>query len=146
MTEIRISNDPKELDVGLIHRFLSEESHWARGISLDMVRRSIAHSLNFGLFSGPAQVGYARVVSDHAGFAYLQDVFVLEAYRGRGLSRQLVAAVLAHPALRDVRRFMLLSSTARGLYEKFGFAAPARPEIIMELALPDTLAGIKPRG
>ena len=145
MTEIRISNDPLELDVELIHRFLSEESHWARDISLDLVRRSIAHSLNFGLFAGAAQVGYARVVTDHASFAYLQDVFVLEAYRGRGLSRQLVAAVLAHPAVRDVRRFMLLSSTARGLYEKFGFAAPARPEIIMELAVPATLAGMKPR-
>ena len=133
MTAFRISNDPKDLDVEAIHRFLSEESHWARGISIDLVRRSIEHSLNFGLFSGTVQVGYARVVTDHATFAYLQDVFVLEAYRGRGLSRQLVAAVLAHPAVRDVRRFMLVSSTARGLYEKFGFAPPKRPEIHLEI-------------
>lgn len=136
MSDVRISNDPAELDVEVIHRFLSEESHWARGISLDLVRRSIAHSVNFGLFIGDAQVGYARVVTDYAGFAWLQDVFVLKSHRGRGLSRSLVAAVMAHPALRDVRRFMLVSSTARGLYEKFGFTAPARPEIIMERTVP----------
>ncbi|MCA3070140.1 MAG: GNAT family N-acetyltransferase [Rhodocyclaceae bacterium] len=136
MSDVRISNDQAELDVEVIHRFLSEESHWARGISLDLVRRSIAHSINFGLFIGDAQVGYARVVTDYAGFAWLQDVFVLKSHRGRGLSRTLVAAVVAHPALRDVRRFMLVSSTARGLYEKFGFTAPARPEIIMERTVP----------
>lgn len=144
MTEIRISNDPTDLDVEAIHRFLSEESPWARGISLALVRRGIEHSLNFGLFCGPVQAGYARVVTDYATFAYLQDVFVLEAYRGRGLSRQLIAAIMAHPDVRDVRRFMLVSSSARGLYEKFGFAAPAKPEIIMEITVSNAYSSMKP--
>lgn len=133
MTEVRISNDPTQLDVDTIHRFLSEESAWARGISMHLVRVSIDNSLNFGLFVDRKQAAYARVVTDHATFAYLVDVFVLSEYRGQGLSRQLMAAVMAHPTIRKVRRFVLVSSTARGLYEKFGFASPTKPETFMEI-------------
>ena len=133
MNAVSITTNPSDLDVECIHRFLSEESAWARGIPLDLVRLSIANSLNFGLFVGSSQVGYARLVTDHATFAYLMDVFVLPAYRGRGLSRQLLETVMAHPTARKVRRFVLVSSTARGLYEKFGFSAPAKPETFMEI-------------
>jgi GNAT superfamily N-acetyltransferase len=133
MTEIRVSTDPNQLDVDAIHRFLSEESAWARGIPLPLVRESIANSLNFGLFVGRQQAAYARVVTDHVTFAYLMDVFVLKEYRGQGLSRQLMASVMAHPTTKRVRRFMLVSSTARGLYEKFGFVPPSKPETFMEI-------------
>jgi len=135
MTEIRVSTDAAQLDVDAIHRFLSEESAWARGIPLPLVRESIANSLNFGLFVGPQQAAYARVVTDHATFAYLMDVFVLNEYRGQGLSRQLMAAVMAHPTTKKIRRFVLVSSTARGLYEKFGFLPPSKPETFMELTV-----------
>lgn len=133
MTQARITTDPADLDVGVIHRFLSEQSTWARGIPLELVRQSIEHSLNFGLFVGRDQAAYARVVTDHSTFAYLVDVFVLPEYRGQGLSRQLMSAVMAHPSVRKVRRCVLVSSTARGLYAKFGFVPPAKPETFMEI-------------
>ena len=124
-------------DVDVIHRFLSEESPWARGIPRSVVQESIQNSLNFGLFLGSAQIGYARVVSDYATFAYLLDVFVLPAHRGRGYSRQLMDAVLAHPRLQGLRRFLLVSSTARDLYRKYGFTALAKPETFMEINVPN---------
>ena len=97
MEEFRISTDKAELDIPLIHRFIAEESYWARGIPLHLVQRSIEHSLCFAGFVGEAQVAFARVVSDYATFAYLGDVFVLPEHRGKGYSKALVAAVLAHP-------------------------------------------------
>ena len=134
---MEINNDPQQLDINLIHRFLSEESAWARGIPLEKVKQSIAHSLCFGGYENGQQIAFARVVSDFATFAYLMDVFVLKEHRGRGLSRQLVAAVKAHPQLQGLRRFMLASSDARGLYQKFGFQALGKPEIMMEINVPD---------
>jgi GNAT superfamily N-acetyltransferase len=116
---------------------LSEESSWARGISRPLVQESVRISLNFGLFVADAQVGYARVISDYATFAYLLDVFVLPEYRGRGYSRQLMSAVVAHPKLQGLRRFILVSSTACGLYQKHGFAPPAKPETFMEINVPN---------
>ncbi|WP_211455185.1 GNAT family N-acetyltransferase [Collimonas antrihumi] len=135
--KLRITNEPTELDVPLVHRFLSEESAWARGIPLATVEESIRHSLNFGLFSGPAQVAYARVVTDYATFAYLVDVFVLAEHRGKGYSAELMAAVMEHPRLQGLRRFMLATSTAHGLYAKFGFTAPLKPQALMERFAPD---------
>ena len=140
MTELRITTEPAELDVPLIHRFLSEESAWARGIPLATVQESIRHSLNFGLFAGAGQVAYARVVTDYATFAYLVDVFVLAEHRGKGYSAELMAAVMAHPGLQGLRRFLLATSTAHGLYAKFGFAAPAKPQALMERFTPDAYA------
>lgn len=129
----RISTDPAELDLPLIHRFLSEESPWARGIPLALVEEGIRNSLNFGLYTGSGQVGFARVITDHATFAYLTDVFVLPSHQGRGLSRLLVAAILEHPSVKRARRVLLVSTSARGLYAKFGFAPPPHVERFMEI-------------
>lgn len=137
MADPRISTDADEQDVELIHRFLSQESQWARGIPIETVRRSIRNSLNFGLFVGRSQVGYARVVSDQATFAYLLDVFVLPEHRGKGYSRRLVEAVLAHPGLQGLRRIVLHTSSAHGLYQKFGFTGAAKPDTYMEIAVAD---------
>lgn len=133
---MQIICDPKQMDVAAIHAFLSEQSAWARGIPLALVEKSLQHSLCFGGFIDGRQIAFARVVSDHATFAYLMDVYVLPAFRGRGYSRRLMEAVLAHPELISIRRFVLVSSSARGLYQQFGFAAPARPETFMEIHRP----------
>ncbi|WP_369933142.1 GNAT family N-acetyltransferase [Xanthomonas tesorieronis] len=138
MHALRISTDKQELDLPLIHRFLSEQAYWCLGIPLDTVRRAIAGSLCFGGYvEGAGQVAFARAISDGATFAYLADVFVLDAYRGRGYGKQLVAAIMAHPQLQGLRRFMLATSDAHALYARHGFAAPARPQSLMEIAHPD---------
>jgi GNAT superfamily N-acetyltransferase len=128
---LRITTDPAVLDVELIHAYLTR-SYWAAGIPLETVRRSIAHSVNFGLFDGDAQVGFARVVTDRATFAYLADVFVLEPYRGRGLSKWLMEAVIAHPELQGLRRWVLATRDAHGLYARYGFTPLAAPDRFME--------------
>jgi GNAT superfamily N-acetyltransferase len=132
MQQLRISTAIEDQDIGLIHRFLSEESTWAMDIPFETVRLSIEHSLNFGGFLGPSQVAFARVISDYATFAYLVDVFVLKEHRGKGYSAALMSAILAHPDLQGLRRFFLATSTAHGLYAKFGFTAPAKPQSLME--------------
>jgi GNAT superfamily N-acetyltransferase len=132
-----VSTDPAELDVALIHRFLAEQSTWAKGIPRATVERSLANSLCFGGFVGSSQVAFARVISDFATFAYLVDVFVLAEQRGRGYSRALMDAVVAHPDLQGLRRFTLATSTAAGLYEKYGFTPLSRPESFMERYIPD---------
>ena len=126
-----ISTDHARLDLDAIYAFLST-SYWARGIPRDVMERSIAHALPFGIFEGERQVGFARVVSDHATVGYLGDVFVLEPWRGRGLSQWLMECVLAHPDLQGFRRWILLTSDAHGLYEKFGFTPIAAPDRWME--------------
>lgn len=140
MGKLRITNEPAELDIPLIHRFLSQESAWARGIPLSTVEDAIRHSLNFGLLADASQVAYARVVTDYATFAYLVDVFVLAEHRGKGYSSMLMDAIMAHPKLQGLRRFMLATSTAHGLYAKFGFAAPLKPQSLMERFVPDAYA------
>jgi GNAT superfamily N-acetyltransferase len=117
-----VSDDPARLDVALIHRYIAEESYWARGRPLGVVQRSIANSLCFGIY-GPEgdQRGFARVVSDHVTMAHLNDVFVLSQHRGLGLGKALVGAVLAHPELRTVPRWTLHTRDAHGLYAAFGF-------------------------
>lgn len=132
MPELRITTDRAELDVALIHRFLSQESTWAKGIPLATVQRSLETSLCFGGFLGREQVAFARVISDYATFANLVDVFVLPAHRGQGHSKAMMRAVLAHPDLQGLRRFTLATFDAHGLYRQFGFTAPARPETFME--------------
>lgn len=133
---LRISTDPAELDIALIHRFLSEQSSWARGIPRELVERSIAHSLCFGGFLGDAQVAFARVVTDYATYGNLVDVFVLPEHRRQGHSKALVAAVMAHPDLQELRRFTLNTVDAHGLYAQFGFAPPRKPETAMEIYRP----------
>jgi GNAT superfamily N-acetyltransferase len=120
MSQIRISLDPAEMDVAVIHATLSN-SYWARGIPVETVRRSLAGSLVVGAFDGDHQVGFARAVTDRATFAYVSDVFVLDDYRGRGLARRMMEALLAHPELQGLRRWMLATRDAHGLYAKFGF-------------------------
>lgn len=132
-----ISNDQARLQIDVIHRFLSRQSTWAIGIPREVVERSIVNSLCFGGYENNQQIAFARVVSDYASFAYLMDVFVLPEHRGRGLSLQLMRAVIAHPQLQGLRRFMLASSNARGLYQHFGFRQLANPDIMMEINVPD---------
>lgn len=136
MTELRITTDRAELDVALIHRFLSQESTWAKGIPLATVQRSLQASLCFGGFLGREQVAFARVISDYATFANLVDVFVLPAHRGQGHSKAMMRAVLAHPDLQGLRRFTLATFDAHGLYRQFGFTEPANPQSFMERYFP----------
>jgi GNAT superfamily N-acetyltransferase len=127
-----ISTDPALLDLPLIHDFLSNRSYWAQGRSLEMVRRAIENSLCFGLYEGNGQIGLARVVTDRATFAWLCDVFVLEAYRGRGLSKWLMECVFNYPALHGLRRFLLGTRDAHGLYARYGFTPLADATRFME--------------
>jgi GNAT superfamily N-acetyltransferase len=129
--EYLISTDRSLLDLGVVHGYLSA-SYWAAGVPEEVVRRSIENSLNFGVYRDAEQVGFARVVTDHATFAYLADVFVLEAHRGRGLGKWLVEVVLSHPDLQELRRWMLATRDAHELYRKYGFAELGRPGIFME--------------
>src|SRR5471032_3418936 len=137
MKNFRIDTDRTALDVPLIHRFLSEESTWARGIPLAVVERAIEHSLCFGGYVGDSQVAFARVISDFATFANLVDVFVLPEYRGRAYGKSLVQAIVAHPQLQNMRRFTLATADAHALYAGFGFAAPLKPHTLMERYFPD---------
>lgn len=116
-----ISTEKPRLDVELIHRFLSEESYWARGRSRTQVERSIEHSFCFGAYAGGEQVGFARAVTDAATFAWLADVFVVAGHRGRGVGKQLVEAALGHPDLADVYRWILGTADAHDLYRRYGF-------------------------
>jgi len=136
----RISTAVTDLDTPLIHRFLSEQSDWARHIPFELVAKSIQHSLCFGGFVGNDQVAFARVVSDYATFANLLDVFVLPEHRGNGFSKVLIAAVLAHEQLQGIRRFSLATSHAHALYAQFGFTSPASPHLLMERCFPDLYA------
>lgn len=120
--ELLISSDPARIDVGLVHRFLAQESYWARGVSEQALRASLRESVCFGLYRGGAQLGFARVVTDFARFAYLADVFVVPEARGRGLGKLLVAHVLEHAELRGVERWLLGTADAHGLYARFGFS------------------------
>jgi GNAT superfamily N-acetyltransferase len=132
-----ISDDPARLDINVIHTFLSEESYWSKGIPRDVVERAVAHSLCFGVYQDGAQIGFARVVSDHATFALLADVFVLEGHRGKGLSKWLMQAVIAHPDLQGLRRLLLLTSDAHELYRQFGFTEIGNAWRFMEVLRPD---------
>jgi GNAT superfamily N-acetyltransferase len=130
-----ISTDATRLDIDAIHAYLTR-SYWAEGIPRGLVSRSIEGSLCFGLYDGSGQVGFARVITDRATFAYLCDVYVLEEHRGAGLGKWLMEAVMSHPALQGLRRFVLLTRDAHGLYARFGFKPPADPGRYMEITRP----------
>lgn len=127
-----ISTDPTKLDLAVVYGYLSG-SYWAKDIPLALVKKAIEHSLCFGLYDeeGGAQIGFARVISDYATYSYLADVFILEAYRGRGLSKWLMRCILDHPELQLPRTFFLATRDAQGLYSQFGFAAVDAPERFM---------------
>jgi GNAT superfamily N-acetyltransferase len=130
--EFLISTDPARLDLDVIHNFLTN-CYWAQGVPREVVERSNAGSLCFGIYDGNgAQVGFARVISDFATIAYVGDVFVLESHRGRGLSKWLMDCITRHPALHNLRRWILTTRDAHGLYAQVGFAPVKSPERYME--------------
>jgi GNAT superfamily N-acetyltransferase len=132
-----ITTDQARLDLDKIHAFLALQSNWAKDITRPTVEKSVRNSLCFGLFHGRAQVGFARVISDRATIAYLGDVFVLPEYRGRGLAKWLMDCVISHPDLQNLRRWILVTDDAHGLYRKYGFTPLASPESFMELHNPE---------
>ena len=138
MTEqqYRISCDTQEFDLNAIHAFLSQ-TYWSPGVPIDVVQRAMENSLSFGVFQGKDQVGYARMVTDRATFAYLADVYILEKHRGKGLSKRLMQAIFSHPDLQGLRRMMLATRDAHRLYAQFGFTPLASPGRMMEITRPD---------
>ena len=138
-----ISTDPARLDVEVIHGFL-RESYWAEGILRELVERAILNSLCFGVYSRNQQIAFARVVSDYATFAYIADVFVLAPWRGRGISKALMAEIVHHPDLQQLRRWLLGTKDAHGLYQRYGFTAPRFPERQMERTDPGVYLRMAP--
>jgi GNAT superfamily N-acetyltransferase len=126
-----VTTDASRLDIDYIHAFLTE-SYWARDIPRAVVARAIENSLNFGLFEGERQVGFARAITDRAWYAYIADVFVDEGHRGKGLGKLIMEAVTSHPDLQNLRRMMLGTADAHGLYRQFGFTDVDKPERWME--------------
>jgi len=135
--DFKITTDKSKMDIVAIHDFLSKYSGWSDNIPFDTVKISIDNSLNFGLFHNDKQIGFARIISDFSTIAYLGDIYVLDNYRGRGLSKKLMDAVIEHPNLQGLRRWILLTSTADWLYEKYGFTKLPKPELYMELFDPN---------
>jgi GNAT superfamily N-acetyltransferase len=131
-----ITTDKSKLNLSIIHNFL-KKSYWAENIQLSIVERSIKNSLCFGVFEGENQIGFARVITDYSTFAYLADVFILENYRGKGLSKWLMECILSHPELQGFRRWLLATKDAHGLYSKYGFKSLKTPERWMEIHNPD---------
>jgi len=130
-----ISDDKARLDRPLIHAYLSGRSYWAKDVPVEIVERSIEHSLCFGMYQAGRQIGFARAVTDRATFAWLADVFILEEARGSGCGKKLVAAIMAHPELQGLRRFMLGTRDAHTLYEQYGFGPLKYPERFMEIQM-----------
>jgi N-acetylglutamate synthase-like GNAT family acetyltransferase len=134
--EYVISTDPAKFDLDAIHAYLVR-AYWSQGIPRKTVECAVANSLCFALLHGKAQIGFARIVTDSATFAYLCDVYILEDYRGKGLSKWLMECVMGHPSLQGLRRFSLATRDAHGLYHQFGFRGLGKPEVIMEILRPD---------
>ena len=128
-----VSTDKAKLDIELIHNFLTNESYWAKGRSLKTVRKSIEHSLCFGVYHEDRLVGFARVVTDYSVIAWIMDVFIIDQYRKKGLSKMLMDAIMNHPDLQNLQRWGLGTQDAHGLYEQYGFQVIKRPEIYMEI-------------
>jgi GNAT superfamily N-acetyltransferase len=137
LNDYRISTDRSELDLGVIHHYLSEESYWAMGIPFVTLKKAIDHSLNFGVYHQNKQIGFARLVTDYATFAYLCDVFILEEHRGKGISKWLMKIINEHPELQGFRRWVLLTRDAHGLYAQHNWSAIKTPDRYMERHFPD---------
>ena len=137
LADYEISTDADRLDVEIIHTFLAQDSYWSRGIPRSIVERAIANSLCFGVYHRDGQVGFARIVTDRSTFALLADVFILEQHRGKGLSKWLMRCVVEHQDLQGLRRLLLLTSDAHGLYSQFGFEPLGSPSRFMEVLRPD---------
>jgi GNAT superfamily N-acetyltransferase len=126
-----ISTDKNKLNITAIHHYLSAESYWAKNIPLDKVQRCIEHSFCFGVYKNNEQVGFARLITDYSTYAYLADVFILNDYRGLGLSKWLMQFITTNPEVQGLRRWSLATQDAHGLYAKFGFVPPEKPERLM---------------
>lgn len=135
--DTRISTDRNEVDLDVVHGFLSQEAYWSKNIPRATVKKSIENSYCFSAFIDARQIGFARVVTDAATFAYLADVFVLPEFRGHGISKKLMQSVQSHPELQGLRRWMLMTADAHKLYESYGFSALAKPDRAMEISKPD---------
>jgi len=135
--DFEISTDKSRIDIDMIHRFLSEESYWANKRTLEQTKTAIENSICFGVYQGNEQVGFARVVTDKATFAYVGDVFVLQEFRGSGIGKMLMEAMLSHSELQSLRRWVLATKDAHGLYEQFGFSELKFPNRWMELSAKD---------
>ena len=131
-----ISTEKEKLDIDFIHSFLTG-SYWAEGISKEVIKKSIDDALCFGVYDGEKQVGFARMITDKATFAYLADVFIIEQYRGRGLSKWLMEVIMSHPDLLGLRRIMLATRDAHGLYKQFGFVPLTNVDRWMQIHNPD---------
>jgi len=138
--EFTLSTDPGRIDLDVVHGFLTG-SYWAEGIPREVVRRSIDHALPFGLYHGDRMVGFARVITDRATFAYLADVFVLEGYRGRGHARWMLEVIHAHPELQGLRRWLLATRDAHAVYRGAGYTALDSPDRFMERRFKDVYRG-----
>jgi len=132
-----ISTDKSLLDIDAVHEFLSQSSYWAENIAKSVVQKSIDHSLCFAVYHQNKLVGFARVISDFATFAYLADVFIVQGHRGKGLSKWLMQTIVEHPHLQGLRRFTLATRDAHGLYAQFGFTLFDKPERWMHIHDPD---------
>jgi len=130
--EYTISTDNDRLDIRVIHDYISTESYWGKGRKLEVVQRSLDNSLNFGIYKDSQLIGFGRVVTDYATFAWIADVFILPEFRGQGLSKWLMELMLAHPRLQGFRRWVLATKDAHDLYARFGFIPLHRPERWME--------------
>jgi GNAT superfamily N-acetyltransferase len=135
--EFVISTDKDRLQTALIYKFLIEESYWANTRSADQMELAVENSLCFGVYQGQKQIGFARVISDLGTFAYLGDVFILKEFRGQGISKWLMETIISHPDLQGLRRWILATKDAHGLYEQFGFTSLKFPERWMERAEPN---------
>lgn len=131
-----MSTDRSRIDLDMVHGYL-RGSYWAAGMPRELLERAIANSLAFGVYDGANQVGFARVITDCATYAYLSDVFIVEAYRGRGLSKWMMECILAHPDLQGLRRFSLFTRDAKGLYERYGFGPARSASVYLERYAPN---------
>lgn len=143
MGRFELTTDLARIDPAAVHALL-QRSYWAAGIPAATVARSLENSLVFAIFDGARQIGVARVISDYATFAYIGDVFIDDEFRGQGLSKWLMQTIVEHPALQGLRRWMLLTADAHGLYEQFGFRRAAHPERVMERHDPDCYRAASP--
>lgn len=132
-----ISTDRNRLQIDVIHKYLSEESYWARERTKEQTMTAIKNSLPFAVYKGENLIGFARIVTDYTTFAYLGDVFILPEFQGAGIGKFLMETILAHPDLQNFRRWILATKDAHGLYEQFGFSALKHPERWMEKPAPN---------
>ena len=141
--EFVISTDKSKLDITVVHNYLCNESYWAKNITIDIVKKSIEGSLCFGLYQLNSQIGFAGVITDHATFGYLADVFIIKDYRGKGLSKLLMKSIMSHPDLQGLRRWMLATRDAHALYAQFGFIALDNPDRFMRFSLFDEYPAVE---